>query len=92
MRRYFVETFVPRGASGGCAAREFRVRSVTGDLRRQGLRVRFDRAIPEPGRELCVFVFEAESRDEAALAAELAQLEAFRIHEATPAASAPEHG
>jgi hypothetical protein len=39
-----------------------------------------------------VFVFEAESRDEAALAAELAQLEAFRIHEATPAASAPEHG
>jgi hypothetical protein len=92
MRRYFVETFVPQSAAGGCAAREFRVRSVTGDLRRQGLRVRFDRAIPEPGSELCVFVFEAESRDEAALAAELAQLDAFRISEVTPALSGPEPG
>ena len=87
MRRYFVETFVPQGAAGGCGAQEFRVRSVTGDLRRQGLRVRFDRAIPEAGSEVCVFVFEAESRNEAALAAELAGLGPFRVVEDARAAT-----
>jgi hypothetical protein len=48
MRRYLVETFVARDATGGCSAPEWRVRSVAGELRRQGVRVRFDRAIRVP--------------------------------------------
>ncbi len=39
-----------------------------------------------------MFVFEAQSRDEAALAAELAQLDAFRILEVTRAVSALDPG
>jgi hypothetical protein len=84
MPRYLVETFVARDAAGGCSAREWRVRSVAGELRRQGVRVRFDRAIPAPEDDLCVFVFEAASERETALAAELAQLDPYRIVEASP--------
>ena len=86
MRRYLVETFVARDATGGCSAPEWRVRSVAGELRRQGVRVRFDRAIRVPEDELCLFVFEAASEREAALAAELAQLDPYRIVEESAAA------
>ncbi|MGH3132844.1 MAG: hypothetical protein ACRDNY_03725 [Gaiellaceae bacterium] len=84
MPSYLVETFLPGDAVAGCSAREWRARSAAGDLRRQGVRVRFDRVIHVPGEERCVFVFDAASRREAALAAELAQLDPFRVVEAAP--------
>lgn len=81
MRRYLVETFLEPDTPGECTAREWRVRSAAGELRRRGIRVRFDRAIRVPEDGLCVFVFEAASGREATLTAQLAQLNPFRVVE-----------
>jgi hypothetical protein len=83
MPRYVLET-VAAGARGGCTAREWRVRSAAAELRRRGVRVRFDRALPAAEEARCLFVVEAPSAREARLAAELAELERFRIVEAAP--------
>lgn len=85
MPRYLVETFVAPGANRECASREWRVRSATGELRRQGVRVRLDRVIPRPEDGLCRFVFDAASGREAALVVELAQLDPYRLVEDAPA-------
>ena len=82
MPRYVVETFVAGGASRECTASEWRVRSAAAVLRRQGVRVRFDRVIRAPEGARCAFVVEAASAREARLTAELAELERFRIVEA----------
>jgi hypothetical protein len=82
MRKYVVETALPAEAAGQCSAREWRARSAAGELRRQGVRVRFDRVIRVPEDGLCLFVFEGASEHEAARAAELARLDPFRVVEA----------
>lgn len=84
MPRYLVETFLAPGANRECTAREWRVRSATGELRRQGVRVRLDRVIPLPEDGVCRFVFEAASGHEAARVVELAQLDPYRLEEAAP--------
>jgi len=85
MQRYLVETPLEPGAGAECTAREWRVRSATGDLRRRGVRVRLDRVVRRPEEELCLFLLEAESAREATLAAELAQVSSFRAVAADPA-------
>jgi muconolactone delta-isomerase len=81
MPSYLVETFLAREATAECAAREWRARSTAGELRRQGVMVRFDRMIRRPQEDACLFVFDAASAREAALVAELAELGPFRVVE-----------
>jgi hypothetical protein len=82
MPSYLVETFLPRGAAGERTARERRARSAAVELTRQGTRVRFDRTIHVPEDEICFFIFDAQSGREAALVAQQAALEPFRVVEA----------
>ena len=82
MPSYLVETFLPRGAAGERMARERRARSAAEELTRQGTCVRFDRTIHVPEDEICFFVFDARSGREAALVAQEAALEPFRVVEA----------
>ena len=82
MPSYLVETYLPRGASGEPMARERRARSAAEELTRQGTRVRFDRTIHVPEDEICFFVFDAQSGREAALVAQQAALDPFRVVEA----------
>jgi hypothetical protein len=79
---YLVETFLPRGAAGERAARELRARSAAEELTRKGTSVRFDRTIHVPEDEICFFVFDAPSSQEAVLAAELAEVRPLRVVEA----------
>ena len=82
MPSYLVETFLPRGGAGERTARERRARSAAEELTRQGTRVRFDRTIHVPEDEICFFVFEAPSGQEAALVAQRAELDPLRVVEA----------
>jgi len=79
---YFVETFLPRGAAGERAAREKRARSAAEELTRKGTSVRFDQTIHVPEDEMCFFVFDAPSGQDAALAAQLACVGPLRVVEA----------
>ena len=82
MPSYLVETYLPRGATGERTARERRARSAAEDMTRQGTRVRFERTIHIPEDEICFFVIHAQSGREAALVAQQAGLEPFRVVEA----------
>jgi hypothetical protein len=84
---YLVETFLARSDTHDRSARERRARSVADELSWKGIRVRYERSIHVPEDELCFFVFEAPSGSDAALAAELARLEPFRIVEAISTAA-----
>jgi hypothetical protein len=79
---YLVETYLPRGDAGGRQARERRSSSAAEELTREGTRVGFERSIHVPEDEICFFVFDAPSGREAALVAQRAGLEPFRIVEA----------
>jgi hypothetical protein len=79
---YLAETFLARGDAGERAARERRARSAAEELTREGTRVRFDCSIHVPEDEICFFVFDAPSAREAALVAQRAGLEPFRVVEA----------
>jgi hypothetical protein len=82
MPSYLIETFLPRGAAGERTARERRAHSAAEELTRRGTRVRFDRTIHVPEDEICFFVFDARSGREAALVAQRAALDPFRVVEA----------
>ena len=82
MPSYFVETFLPRGAAGERAAREMRARTAAEELTRKGTSVRFDQTIHVPEDEMCFFVFDAPSGQDAALAAQLAGVGPLRVVEA----------
>ena len=84
MPSFLVETFLARGDAGERAARERRARSAAEELTREGTHVRFDRSISVPEDEICFFVFDAPSAREAALVAQRAGLEPFRVVEAVP--------
>jgi hypothetical protein len=79
---FLVETYLARGDAGERAARERRARSAAEELTRAGTRVRFDRSIHVPEDEICFFVFDVPSGRDAALAAQRAGLEPFRVVEA----------
>ena len=82
MPSYLVETYLARGEAGERAALEQRARSAAEELTRQGLSVGFDCSIHVPEDEICFFVFDAPSGREAALAAQRAGLDPFRVVEA----------
>jgi hypothetical protein len=82
MPSYLVETYLARGCAGERSARERRARSVAEEQTRSGTRVRCDGAIHIPEDEICFFVFDAGSSRDAALVAQLAGLEPFRVVEA----------
>lgn len=88
MPSYLVETYLARSSAGERAARERRARSVAEELTRRGTAVRFDGAIHIPQDEICFFVFDAPSGRAAAIAAERAGLDPFRIVEAVQSAEA----
>jgi hypothetical protein len=89
MPSYLIETYLARGNVVGRVACETRARSAAEALTREGTRVHFDRAIHVPEDEICFFVFDAPSSAEAAIAAELAALDALRVVEAV--SSGEEH-
>jgi hypothetical protein len=79
---YLVETFLARGCAGERTAREGRARLAAEELTQGEPRVRFERSIHVPEDEICFFVFDAPSGREAALVAQRAGLEPFRVVEA----------
>jgi hypothetical protein len=89
MPSYLVETYLARGRAGEREAREQRARSAAQELTDQGTPVRFDSSIHVPEDEICFFVFDAPSGPVAALAAQGAKLDPFRVVEAVP--SGEEH-
>lgn len=82
MPSYLVETYLARGVPGERAARERRARSAAAKLTREGARVSFAGSTYVPEDEICFFTFEAPSGREAALVAQHARLDAFRVVEA----------
>jgi hypothetical protein len=89
MPSYLVETYLARGRAGERDAREQRARSAARELTDQGTPVRFDSSIHIPEDEICFFVFDAPSGPAAALVAQQAGLDPFRVVEAVP--SGEEH-
>jgi hypothetical protein len=79
---YLVETYLARSRAGERVARERQARSAAEEQTRRGTRVRFDGAIHIPEDEICFFVFDARSSRDAALVAQRAGLEPFRVVEA----------
>jgi len=79
---YLVETYLARGRAGERAARDQRARAAAEELTHERTRVRFERSIHVPEDEICFFVFDAPSGRDAALVAERAGLDPFRVVEA----------
>lgn len=82
MPSYLVETYLARGKTGEHASREQRARSAAEELTQKSGRIRFERSIHVPEDETCFFVFEAPSGRHAALVADRAGLDPFRVVEA----------
>jgi hypothetical protein len=78
---YLVETYLARGRAGERSARERRASAAAEELTRERTRVRFERSIHVPEDEICFFVFDAPSSRDAALAAQRADLDPFRVVE-----------
>jgi hypothetical protein len=79
---YLIETYLARSQAEERAARERRARSAAEELTRESIRVRFDQSIHVPEDEICFFVFDAPSGRDAALVAQRAGLDPFRVVEA----------
>ena len=82
MKQFFIEVFTPRANAGNLAAAERRAISAARRLSNADREVQFVRATYIPEDELCFFVFDAPSGQDAALAAQRAGLEAIRVVEA----------
>jgi hypothetical protein len=78
---YLVETYLARNQPGERSARERRASAAAEQLTRERTRVRFEHSIHLPEDEICFFVFHAPSSRDAALAAERAGLDPFRVVE-----------
>jgi hypothetical protein len=81
---YLIETYLARSQAGERARRDLRARSAAEQLTEKRTVVRFERSIYVPEDEICFFVVDAPSGREAALVAERAGLDPFRIVEAFP--------
>ncbi len=81
MPSYLVETFLASAHAGERGRRERRARSAAEELTKRGTPVRFDSSIHVPEDEICFFVFDAPSGSAAALAAQQACLDPFRVVE-----------
>jgi hypothetical protein len=83
---YLVETYLARGLMGERDARERRARSAADEL----TDVTFDRSIHVPEDEICFFVFDAPSGEDALLVAQRAALGPIRVVEAISSSSPKE--
>jgi hypothetical protein len=79
---YLVETYLTRGRTNERRASERRARTAAAELTQGSRLVRFDRAIHVPEDEICFYVFDAPSADDAACAARRAGLDPLRVVEA----------
>lgn len=79
MPSFLVETFLARGAASERFRLEGRASQAAEALTREGTSVRFGGSIHVPDEEICFFSFEAPSDRAAALVAERAGLEPFRV-------------
>jgi hypothetical protein len=79
---YLVETYLARGQAGARAACERRARTAAQELTQERTPVRFEHSIHVPEDEICFYVFDARSGSDAALAAQRAGLDPFRVVEA----------
>jgi hypothetical protein len=79
---YLVETYLPRSRAHEQGARERRARSAAQELTRGATHVRFDRSIHVPADEICFYVFDAPSANDAETAAQRAGLDPIRVVEA----------
>ena len=77
-----METYLARGCAGERTAREGRARLAAEELTQGRTRVSFEHSIHVPEDEICFFVFDAPSGRDAALAAQRAGLDPFRVVEA----------
>ena len=82
MPSYLVETYLARGQAGERTVRELRARSAAEELTQERTHVRFEHSIHVPEDEICFFVFDAPSARDAALVAQRAGLDPFRVVEA----------
>jgi hypothetical protein len=88
MHRFLVETYLSRGELRRPAAWERRARSAAEEMTLLGRDVRFVHGLLVPEDETAFFIFDAPSRREAALVAELGGLEAVRVVEVSSESSA----
>jgi hypothetical protein len=82
MPSYLVETYLARGLAGERSAREQRARSAAEKLTQKRTPVRLEFSIHVPEDEICFFIFDAPSGRVAALVAQSAGLDPFRVVEA----------
>ena len=82
MPSFLVETYLARGQAGERSAREQRARSAAEELTQERTPVRLEYSIHVPEDEICFFVFDAPSGRAAALVAQRAGLDPFRVVEA----------
>jgi hypothetical protein len=82
MPSYLVETYLARGLAGERSAREQRARSAAEELTQKRTPVRLEFSIHVPEDEICFFIFDAPSGRVAALVAQSAGLDPFRVVEA----------
>ena len=79
---FVVETYLTRSQAPHHPAMGVRADASAAELTREGTVVRFDFAIHVPEDELCFFVFDAPSPDQAALAAQRTGFDPIRVVEA----------
>ena len=79
---YLIETYLARNQIGERVSLERRARSAAEELTQEKTRVRFEQSIHVPEDEICFFIFDAPSSQDAALAAQLAEVGPLRIVEA----------
>jgi len=82
MPSYLVETYLARGLAGERSAREQRARSAAEELTQKRTPVRLEFSIHVPEDEICFFIFDAPSGRVAALVAQSAGLDPFRVVDA----------
>lgn len=79
MPSFLVETFLARDSAEERLERDRRASEAAEALTREGTSVRFGQSIHVPDDEICFFTFEAPSGQAAALVAERAGLDPYRV-------------
>jgi hypothetical protein len=82
MPSYLIETYLGRTQEAERVARERRARLAAEQLTRERIPVRFGRSIHVPDDEICFYVIDAPSAEDATHAARQAGLDAIRVVEA----------
>ena len=88
--RYLVELYVSRAGSGGADGAAQRARSAAEAMAREGLPVRWLRAIFVPEEETCFYLFEAASAELVRAVGERAGISFDRVLEADETEVSPE--